>query len=307
MYQAIEDNFRYSLILIVLFIFFFSLGSYFLIVVWLKKDPYYLALVVSFASLVALFSYLFGDRLVLASIKPIKIFPGEMPKLEKVVEEMALASGMPQPTLYRLPTRALNSFVVGRSPETASLVVTTGIVENLSREELRGVIAHEFAHIKSYDITYNTLICALLGSSVLLKQIIKNSISGESLLGEETLERQIQFYWASLWLIIFFAPLFLFFFGGRLIQLLFSRYREYLADAFAVQISRYPEGLMKALLKMGKQLTYIPEATSATSHLFIMPPEGIRNVPVFFQTHPSLVSRVERLRYIVSPPIEVKG
>jgi len=258
-------------------------------------------------------SYFSGSKTILrmSGAKPLK--PGEDPQLDNIVEEMAIAAGLPKPKVYLIHTRALNAFATGRDPEHAAVAITTGLRKKLTRDELTGVIAHEIAHIRHYDIRMTMLVATLVGLIVM----------GSDAMTRSTIHRghrrrrgnfRLRFGGSArgggsrkggggaaailivLLLVFVFviAPLL-----ARLMQFAVSRQREYLADAGAVELTRYPPGLIGALRKLAADHTPLPTASRATAHLFIENPilnaEGKQELDSAFSTHPPISQRIRRL------------
>jgi len=248
-----------------------------------------------------------GDRFVLGVSSAKRIEHKDYPQLFNVVEEMAVASGMPMPKVYLIDDTAPNAFATGRTPETASIAVTTGLAEKLNRDELQGVVAHEMGHIRNRDILFMTLAGVLVGTIVLLCDFFLRYMwyfggrgrrgssrrsSGKG--GQNPAMIAIVIVTVILALL---APLF-----ARLLYMAISRRREYLADATAVELTRYPPGLASALEKISGDQEVLEVANRATAHLYIVNPikpfeERYRK---FTSTHPPIKERVSILRSIAT-------
>ena len=290
MYKQISANKRSSFWLTLLFV------SFILFLGWLfgKTQGWgYSGLV--FALLVALSLALIGyfqsDKIVLAVSKAKPVDKRENPYLANLIEGLAIAAGIPAPKVYIIQDSAPNAFATGRSPQNASIAVTTGLLDKLDRLELEGVIAHEIAHVKNYDIRYATLVVVFVGTVVLISDWMgrgffygrrrKVSIKGGQVVVLIAL------------LLAILSPLI-----AKLIQLAISRQREYLADANGALLTRYPEGLASALEKITKDTEPLEAANKATAHLFIINPllEHRNRLNDLFLTHPPIDERVRRLR-----------
>lgn len=236
-----------------------------------------------------------------------KADPAEYKRLHNVVEEMAIASGQPKPEVYVIHDPAPNAFATGRNPRNAAIAVTTGLYEMLDRAELQGVVAHEMSHIKNYDILLMTVIAIMVGLVVLMRDLFWRwgfFFGG----GRRRSSGKGGGYLALIWLAIglvlaILAPLIV-----VLIRAAVSRQREYLADASGAMMTRNPEGLARALEKIGGTFQKIQRTSSATAHLFISSPackdrlnpkKPDKLVKVnLFSSHPPIQLRVERLRQL---------
>ena len=227
-------------------------------------------------------------------------------KILNIVEEMAIASGMPVPRVYLMDEDGINAFAAGWSPNDAVIGVTRGCVEALSRDELQGVIAHEFSHILNGDMKINIRLMGILYGIFFLSILGEILIRSISYSGNSSNEKKNDGKGA-----IFMIGLVLFILGwmgwffGRLIQAAVSRQREFLADASAVQFTRNPEGISGALRKIAGwdqgSLIRNPNAPEA-SHLFFG--NGISGFSALFATHPPLEERIQRIEGIYFQPPE---
>ena len=242
-----------------------------------------------------------GRKLVLSMSNAKKIEKEDSPRLFNVVDEMAIAAGVPMPDVYILDDSAPNAFATGRDPEHSAVAVTTGLLEKLERDELQGVIAHEMSHIRNFDIRFAMLMAVMVGAIALISDAF---LRGFFRSGGRTSRRSsegkgggagqiVLFLIAVLFAIL--APL-----VGKIIQLAVSRQREYLADASAVELTRYPEGLAQALLKISQDKDVLKVANRATQHLYIVNPikPFEDRAKALFSTHPPIEERVARLRSI---------
>lgn len=244
--------------------------------------------------------YYTSDKLALMATGSVPADPGEFNVLHNVVEEVAIAAGTPKPKVYITPSPAPNAFATGRNPRHASLAVTTGLLEIMNREELQGVVAHEMAHIRNYDILLMTVVAAIGGLIVLLRDFFLRSLWWGG--GRRRDDERRSGGNAGLVLIVLdlvlaiIAPLFV-----ALIRAAISRQREYLADASGAYITRYPQGLAQALAKLKDGYRPMPRASSSNAHLFIASPFGKdrMDVATLFDTHPPLDKRIERLHSLV--------
>lgn len=241
--------------------------------------------------------YYNSDKIALKSTGSVPADPEAFRMLHNVVEEVALAAGVPKPKVYIMPTPAPNAFATGRNPQNASLAVTTGLLEIMNRQELQGVVAHEMAHIKNYDILLMTVVAAIGGLIVLLRDFFLRSM----LLGGRRKDRRSGGQAGLILLVVgialaVVAPIFV-----ALIRAAISRQREYLADASGAYVTRYPQGLAEALAKLRDAGQKMQRASDANAHLFIASPFGKDRVDVasMLATHPPIDKRIARLRSLV--------
>ena len=249
-------------------------------------------------------SYMEGDRMILgiSGAKPIE--KADDPQLFNVVEEMAIAAGVPMPRVYLIDDSAPNAFATGRDPEHAVVAITTGLRAKLNREELQGVIAHEMAHIRNFDIRLMMLMAVLIGTIVMLAD----------------------FFWRIMWVtgrgrnrgrdrdskggglivvivivlaivLAMVAPV-----VAQIIQLAVSRQREYLADASAVELTRNPLGLASALRKIDEDPEVLESANRGTAHLYIANPIKTfeARASSMFASHPPIKDRIARLEALAT-------
>ena len=256
-----------------------------------------------FSFLLAMMGYYSGDSMVLAvsGAKPIE--HKDDPELFNVVEEMAIAAGLPMPAVHLIHDPALNAFATGRDPQHAAVAITTGLRSKLTREELQGVLAHEMAHIRNYDIRLMLLMAVLVGTVVMLadlfRQILWYAPSGGNSKRDDRDKGGGPFVVVLIVLgliLSIIAPIL-----AQIIQLAVSRQREYLADATAVELTRYPIGLANALRKIDQDPTELRTANRGTAHLFIANPvkkfESMASSA--FASHPPMKDRIQRLERLV--------
>jgi heat shock protein HtpX len=258
------------------------------------------ALVVAFVMSIG--SYFAGDKLVLLSSGarevPQQGTPEQYRQLLNVVTEMSIASGLPMPKVYLINDSAPNAFATGRDPKHASVAVTTGLLEKMDREELQGVLAHELSHVGNYDIRFALLVGVLVGSIALLADwFLRFTFWGGGRRDGGDRDRGggglalILFAIALLLAIV--APLI-----GRLVQLAVSRQRESLADVSAVELTRNPIGLARALRTIAGDPEVLEVANRATQHLYIVNPiKSFENrAKSMWDTHPPIAERIAVLR-----------
>jgi heat shock protein HtpX len=297
--ERIAVNRRNSLLLIAAFLAFVAVFGYVIGWAWIG-DPVGAIFGLGLASVVGVISgvatYYGGDRMVLAASRAKEITHDDAPVLFNVVEEMAIAAGLPMPKVYIIEDSAPNAFATGRDPEHASVAVTSGLLEKLDRDELQGVIAHEMSHVGNFDIRYAMLVGVLVGTTVLISDFFLRGLwfgggRGGDRGGGGGYIQLIMVVVAIMLAIL--APLF-----ARLLQLSISRQREYLADASAVRLTRNPKGLADALQKISGDREVLEAANRATAHLYIVNPVKAyeKRAKGLFSTHPPIDERVKILR-----------
>ena len=303
MYEHIAKNRAKTILIIIGFVFFLSLIGYFVGMYFDYRYgmgvSYSVALMV-IALIIALFasfgSYYFSDKIVLSMTGARPVSREDDPRLYYMVEGLSIAAGLPMPSIYTIYDQGMNAFATGRNPKKGVIVFTKGLLENLNDEELKGVISHELAHIKNYDILLGTIIVVLVGIVSIIANIMTRVLffggrgrrstkgSGGGIITIVILVVGIVF--------IILSPI-----VAMLIRMAISRNREYLADSTGSLISRYPPGLASALKKIDGH-SEVRSASSATAHLFISNPLGEKSRVMFknlFNTHPPIKERIERL------------
>src|SRR5918912_913117 len=295
--ERIAANKRNSLFLIAGFLAFVAVFGYIIGYAWIG-DPtralFGLGLAFAAGTISGLATYYGGDRMVLAASHAREISHDDAPVLFNVVEEMAIAAGLPMPKVYIIGDSAPNAFATGRDPEHASVAVTSGLLEKLNRDELQGVIAHEMSHVGNFDIRYAMLVGILVGTTVLISDFFLRGLwfgGGRRREGGGGQAQLIMMIIAIVLAIL--APLF-----ARLLQLSISRQREYLADATAVKLTRNPKGLADALQKISDDREVLEAANRATALLYIVNPikRFEKRATGLFSTHPPIEERIQILR-----------
>lgn len=297
LYNQVITNKRKSWLLAVGFVLFIVLlGSAFTVFVGFGPFGVLLALVV--AGAMAFGSYWKSDTIALSMSRAQPADPTTYARLHNLVEGLCIASGLPKPRLYVINDPAPNAFATGRNPQHAAIAVTTGLLEKMNRVELEGVLAHELSHIKNYDILVATLAVTMVGTAALLTDFgIRFLWFGGGRRGADGAGGNPVIMIGAL-LLIASAPLI-----ARIMQLAVSRRRETLADMSAVEITRYPPGLISALEKLRDERAVVGVANRATAHLWIEEPVPHRDDTRkasrwthLFDTHPPLEDRIAALR-----------
>jgi heat shock protein HtpX len=233
------------------------------------------------------FSYFYSDKLVLRMYGAKEVSEAESPWLHQTVRDLTRKAGIPMPKVYMIPTGQPNAFATGRNPSHAAVAVTEGIMRVLSREELTGVLAHEIAHVLNRDILIGTMAATIAGAISMIANMAQWALMFG---GGRDDERGANPVVAIVMMIV--APL-----AAMLIQMAISRSREYLADQTGATLTRNPESLAQALIKIHNAATVIPmNAEPATAHMFIISPLTGGGLMSLFSTHPPVEKRVEALR-----------
>lgn len=295
-YSVVASNKRKTWLIIVLFVLFIVTVAY----VFGKASGYGLSFVgiaLILAGLTSFASYYFSDQLVLLTVGAKEIEVKDNPTLFHLVENLCIASGLTMPRIYLMNEVASNAFATGRDPKHAVICLTTGILNKLEKAELEGVIAHELSHVRNYDTRLMGIVAILVGFVAILANIfMQNLWFGNIREDREDRNGNLQL----IFLVIGIAFAILSPLVASLIQLSISRKREYLADASGALLTRYPEGLARALEKISQDPTVMPSASNATAHLFITNPFKGKNAGVWFaslfDTHPPIADRIKILR-----------
>lgn len=299
MYKEISANKRLTWVLMGLFlVFIIAVGFVF---ARAYNSPIILIVAVIFSVTQSLISYYYSDKIALLTTGAKATKREDFLDLYRIVENLSIAAGLPNPKIYIINDPAPNAFATGRDPKNASLAVTTGLLQKLSKTELEGVVSHELSHIGNYDIRLMTVVIVLVGLVALLADWgLRFSFFGRNRDNNEG-GGYLIIVALVLWIV---API-----SATLIQLAVSRRREYLADATGALITRYPEGLASALEKISQDKSRTGLSNRATSHLFIADPyKGDKKIPratgeswfvSIFSTHPPIVQRIKRLREMI--------
>jgi len=237
-------------------------------------------------------SYWFSDKIVLAMYRAQEVGPDDLPELRGIVEELVARAGLPMPRLYIIPSDAPNAFATGRNPQNAAVAVTHGALRLLNRDELKGVLGHELAHVKNRDILIATVAATVAGAITLIARLgrfayifggyggSRSSRDGGGLIG--------------VLIMSIVAPI-----AALIIQLAISRAREYAADQKGASFAGSPNGLSNALAKLESAAQHRRiQAAPSTAHLFIVNPLRGNVVATLFSTHPPVQKRIARLRKV---------
>ena len=295
LYAQAESNTRktwiYLFFFLILIIAVGWLISYFL------QSPVILWIAVGISLLINFFGYWYSDRVVLAISKAKPIEKKDNPELYRLVENLCITAGLPLPRIYIIDSAQPNAFATGRNAQRAVIAVTKGLLEKLERVELEGVIAHELSHIGNKDILLQTIIVVLVGVIVIMTDFFFRISFWGGFGGKNNRDSgQIRLIMVLISLALaILAPIF-----ANLIKLAISRKREFLADASGALLTRYPEGLARALEKISADDNPLSGVSDATCHLYIASPfrgkEKTSWLHKLYRTHPLVEERIKILR-----------
>ncbi len=295
MFEDIKKNKIKSIFIVFLFLAFISVIVYYICMALnLGEMSIIIALIFAFFSTWG--SYYYSDKIVLSLNKARPATKEEDLKLVNILDSLVVASGLPaKPRLYVVEDKQPNAFATGRNPQNAVICVTTGLLDKLEYYELEGVLAHEMAHIKNYDILFSAVVSVMLGFVVMLSDLFTRiafwgGFRDNSDDNDNSKGNAILMLIGLIFLIL--APIF-----GQLMKLAFSRKREFLADATAVEFTRNPEGLISALEKISADPNELKVANKATENMYIANPfRKKKSTSSIWSTHPSTEDRINALR-----------
>ena len=302
MWELIRANKRKSFILFISMGIILLLLGYFVGATFLGQDggPFGVFIALIIWSVLSLISYFSGSKILLSISNAKEVTPDVHPQLFNIVEEMTIAANLPKmPKIYIINEEAPNAFATGRNPENSAVAVTAGLLAQMNRDELQGIIAHEISHIINRDVLFMTFTGIMLGSIVIISEIFLRGMwfGGSSLNRYKSRSSgndggQIIVMVVSLILAIL-APIL-----ARLLYFAISRKREYLADANGARLTRYPEGLASALEKLSQNKYELRSANKATAGMYIVNPLKKKGMQLsdLTSTHPPISERIRILR-----------
>ena len=264
-------------------------------------------LALGIGAITGLATYYSGDKLVLSVSGARPVDEATAPQLLNVVREVAIAANVPMPAVYTIDDTAPNAFATGRDPAHASIAITTGLLDKLDREELQGVIAHELSHVRNLDIRFSLVVGVMVGAIAILADFFLRFTFWGGMGGRRS-DRDSGGNGAAAFIAIIaivlaiLAPLI-----SRFIQLAVNRQREYLADASAVELTRNPYGLERALARIGADQEVLEVANRGTQHMYFTNPikKFEARSSSLMDTHPPIIDRINRLRQLTGePPIQ---
>jgi heat shock protein HtpX len=289
MYSDISANKRRTVIIMAVFILFVALIAW-VFNRFLGGQP-----VVFYGVLVGIFvyvtiTYFAGSRMALAVNGAREIQKQDNPRLWQIIENLSITDGLPMPRIFIIDDPSPNAFATGRKPAGAIVCTTSGLLNIMDDDELQGVFAHELGHIKNYDIRVSMVAFALTAAISLIADVILQMTWFRGFRNEREGQNNQLFLLLGVVAAIL-APL-----VATMIQLAVSRQREYLADATSALTTRYPEGLISALEKIGRTGSTLKRQNTATAHLFFANPLRAHSLTNLFSTHPPIDKRIARLR-----------
>ena len=293
LYTHAKSNIRKTWLLITsILVLIIGLGWF---LSYLFNNEAILIFAVVFSVLQSVLSYWYSDKIALAMTGARPIAKKDNPELYRIVENLCITAGLPMPKIYILDERQANAFTTGRDADHAVLVVTQGLLDKLERVEIEGVISHELAHIGNKDILLQTVVVVLVGAIATISDFLLRVTfwGGPKRDSDNSNGGVILMLLGIIGAIL--API-----AAILIQLAISRKREFLADATGALLTRYPEGLARALEKISADPTPMRTANNSTAHLFISSPfkgkQGESWLIKLFSTHPPVEERIKALR-----------
>lgn len=288
--ESVRKNKISSFFIVSIFIIVLMVGIYYLCL-YLDFGILSIPMALIFSIVPAIISYYNCDKMVLTLNGARPATREQDLLLSELLEGLCIASGLPKPKLYVVNDPSPNAFATGRNPQNSAICVTTGLLEKLDKYELEGVLAHELSHIKNYDILLSTIVSVFVGFVCILSDVfLRFGFRGRRSNNDNNSSNAIIAIIAILFLIL--SPIF-----STIMQLAISRKREFLADASAVEITRNPDGLINALIKISSDPAPIMRGNKSTAHLYISNPTKKKQSD-FWSTHPSIERRVEALRNI---------
>lgn len=285
MYKAISHNKRNTVIIMAVFLAIIGgLG-------WLAGEIYQdwtiTIIVVSVATFYALIQYFAASRIALAVNGGHEIAKKDAPELYRIVENLAITTGLPMPKVFIIDDPAPNAFATGRNPKKSYVAVTTGLLKIMDKRELEAVLAHEISHIQNYDILVNMIVFGLVSAIGMICDLFLRM----TFFSRGSRDNKSPYLMIFGLVAMILAPI-----VAMLVQLAVSRQREYLADASGALTTRDPEGLAMALTKLKTASRPMERQNSSTAHLFFANPMKAGFLSKLFSTHPPLDDRIARLR-----------
>lgn len=287
MYKQIAANKRNTILIMLGFILLITAIGW--LVAYLLDDYYVVAWVLIIATVYAVIQYFLAGTLAVAMTGAKEIQKKDNPRLYNTVENLAITAGLPMPKVYLIEDAAPNAFATGRDPKHAIVAATTGLLDIMDNKELTAVMAHEMSHVRNYDIRVSMitfgLVCIVGYISDLGMRMMFYANHGDD-------EDNSPVGLIALLVVSILAPI-----AASIAQMAVSREREYLADASAVKLTRYPEGMISALKKLATHSRPMKRQNSATEALYINNPLKKGFINNLFSTHPPLEKRIERLEH----------
>jgi heat shock protein HtpX len=288
MYSAIAANKRNTVFIIILFVLLIGgLATYAGYVTGYGSSAF---MIIGFVALYAIIQYYAAGAFAVAASGAVEITKADNPRLWRTVENISISEGMPMPKVYLIKDEAPNAFASGRDPKHAVVAATTGLLAIMDDNELQGVMAHEMAHVKNYDIRVSTIVFGLVSAVGILADFFLRMAfySGNS---RNKDSGQLAIFLIAIGIVAWIISALI----GPIVSAAVSRQREYLADASGAEITRFPEGLQGALGKLRDYGRPMRKASSSMAHMYISDPVKPSVAERLFSTHPPLDKRIERL------------
>jgi heat shock protein HtpX len=295
-YDRVDRNRRNTFLLLLVFVALLAGASIAMGIVLGLPYPFAPLLIIPFL-IVALISYYGSSRVALAISQAREVTKADEPELHRTVENLCIGAGLPMPKVYVIEDGSPNAFATGRDPDHAAIAVTRGLLQKLDKLELEGVVAHELSHIGNYDIRVMTIVVVLVGLTALMADFaLRLTLFGA---GRRSSNRGrgggagVAIIYAVALAAVILTPI-----AAQFIRFAISRQREFLADASAALLTRYPDGLARALEKISADPDPLEVANKATAHLYINNPlrEHKSLLNNLFSTHPPVEERIRVLR-----------
>ena len=286
MYGAIAANKRNTVLIMAVFVGIIAAIGWLVSLFYGNSSITYW--VIGGAVVYALIQYFAAAKLAVAMTGAREIEKSDNPAFYRIVENLAITTGMPMPKVYIIDDPAPNAFATGRDPQHAIVAATTGLIEIMDKQELEAVMAHEMGHVRNYDIRVTMIAFGLVSAIGILSDLALRML----FFGGDNNNRNIHpaFYVVGIILIIL-APII-----AAMIQMAISRQREYLADATGALTTRHPDGLVRALEKLGQYSSPMKKQNGSMAHMFFSNPLKPGFMSKLFSTHPPLEDRIARLR-----------
>ena len=298
LYKQIASNKRKTWILLIVFFLLLAIVGYAVGFLFMNSGIWGVTIAMIIGFIYALTMIFQSTEIVMSMNGAREVDRNEEPVLYHVVEDMAMVAQIPMPRVYVIDDAGLNAFATGSNPQNAAVAATSGLLEIMNREELEAVIGHEVSHIRNLDIRISTIAVALASAITLLSSMAGRMMWwGGASRSRRSNDRdggglEIILLVLSL-LAIVLAPL-----AATLVQLAISRQREFLADASSVELTRNPQGMINALLKLENSQPMTHHVDDASSALYINDPQKRGFLKKLFYTHPPISERIERLKHM---------
>ncbi len=288
MYSAIAANKRNTVLIIIFFVLLIGgLATYAGYATGYGSSAF---MIIGFVALYALIQYYAAGAFAVAASGAVQITKADNPRLWRIVENISISEGMPMPKVYLIKDEAPNAFASGRDPKHAVVAATTGLLAIMEDSELEGVMAHEMAHVKNYDIRVSTIVFGLVSAvGILADFFIRMAFYSSHSRNKDS--GQLAIFLIAFGIVAWIVSALI----GPLVSAAVSRQREYLADASGAEITRFPEGLQGALAKLRDYGKPMQRASSSMAHMYISDPIKPSVAQRLFSTHPPLDKRIERL------------